>query len=265
MQSSIVQSRTASVRVPAAASRAAVHRVRCGAAVTPVKATPAYDLDPDNASILVAGGGGVALQVTRRLKNMGSWVWQLQRNDSRRKEIEGMMAIVAKGDALNKVDVAKVYTSIEDVDAVVCTLGGTTQDPRVDSEGSINMIHAAMEKGVKKFILVTSLGCGSSKGAIQERVYDALKPVLLEKDKAEAELMAQDKMAWVIIRPGGLSDDPATGSGVLTESTSTSGYVTRADVAQCVVKALFSKKADGKILSCVDKSKATGTTEEFKL
>jgi len=27
----------------------------------------------------------VALNVTRRLKNMGSWVWQLQRTDVRRK------------------------------------------------------------------------------------------------------------------------------------------------------------------------------------
>lgn len=35
-------------------------------------------IDPDNASILVCGGGGVALSVTRKLKNMGSWVWQMQ-------------------------------------------------------------------------------------------------------------------------------------------------------------------------------------------
>jgi hypothetical protein len=53
--------------------------------VIDVQAAPVYDLDPDNASILVAGGGGVALHVTRRLKNMGSWVWQLQRTDVRRK------------------------------------------------------------------------------------------------------------------------------------------------------------------------------------
>lgn len=76
-----------------------------------VRVRAAYDLDPDNASFLVCGGGGVALHVTRKLKNMGSWVWQLQRTDVRRKEIEGMMAIVAKGDAMNKEDLQKVFDS----------------------------------------------------------------------------------------------------------------------------------------------------------
>jgi hypothetical protein len=38
----------------------------------------AADIDPDNASILVCGGGGVALHVTKKLKDMGSWVWMMQ-------------------------------------------------------------------------------------------------------------------------------------------------------------------------------------------
>lgn len=55
-----------------------------------VQTVRAQALDPDNASILVAGGGGVALSVTRRLKDMGSWVWVLQRSDTRRSALTGM-------------------------------------------------------------------------------------------------------------------------------------------------------------------------------
>jgi hypothetical protein len=117
-------------------------------------------LDPDNASILVAGGGGIALDVTRRLKDMGSWVWMLQRSDSRRQglhscfqhatlisvhecrwtrtsavitiqviravgrpstcghavpcraEIEGMMAIVVRGDALDAASVDAAFGQV---------------------------------------------------------------------------------------------------------------------------------------------------------
>jgi uncharacterized protein YbjT (DUF2867 family) len=65
---------------------------------------------------------------------------------------------------------ASFCAGIEDVDAVVCSLGGTTKDPQVDSQGNINLIDAAIKKGVKKFVLVTSLGCGSSQKAVSERV-----------------------------------------------------------------------------------------------
>ena len=47
-----------------------------------------------------------------------------------------MMAIVVKGDALVKEDVAKAFASIEEVDAVVSTIGGTPADPAADSEAS---------------------------------------------------------------------------------------------------------------------------------
>ena len=66
-------------------------------------------------------------------------------------------------------------------------------DPKADSEGNINLIKAAMEKGVKKFLLVTSIGTGDSKDAPSEEVYNVLKPVLLEKEKAEDELMVSNE------------------------------------------------------------------------
>jgi nucleoside-diphosphate-sugar epimerase len=52
----------------------------------------------------------------------------------------------------------------------VSTLGGSTKNPEVDSQGNINVIEAALAKGVKKFILVTSIGCGDSKDAPGEQV-----------------------------------------------------------------------------------------------
>ncbi|MEW5301024.1 MAG: hypothetical protein WDW36_003908 [Sanguina aurantia] len=215
-------------------------------------ATTSYDsLDPDNASILVAGGGGVALQVTRKLKDMGSWVWLMQRTDVRKAEIEKMMAIVPRGDALVPADLQKVFDGIEEVDA-----------------GNINLIEAALKKGVKKFVLVTSIGCGSTKDACGEQVYNVLKPVLVEKDRAEAVLMAaKDKMTFVIIRPGGLSNDPATGKAVLTEDNTVCGSIARADVATLVCQAVFSTKSDNKILSALDNTKIYGPkqAEELKM
>ncbi|KAG2449907.1 hypothetical protein HYH02_000013 [Chlamydomonas schloesseri] len=255
----------ASARVqPFRSAKAPVLR-RPRSAVAEMQATStSYELDPDNASILVCGGGGVALSVTRKLKDMGSWVWMMQRTDVRKAEIEKMMAFVPRGDALNKDDVQKVMDGIEEVDAVVCTLGGSVADPRVDSEGNINIIEAAIKKGVKKFILVTSVGCGNSKDAPGEKVYNVLKPVLVEKDKAEERLKAAGaagNFQYVIIRPGGLVSEPATGKAILTEDASASGMIAREDVATLVCKALFSKKADGKVLTAIDLSRTPGAPE----
>lgn len=55
-------------------------------------------------------------------------------------------------------------------------------------------------------------------------------------------------MQWTIIRPGGLKNDPPTGSGVLTTDKSICGAINREDVADLVVKALFSDKATGKVM-----------------
>jgi nucleoside-diphosphate-sugar epimerase len=80
---------------------------------------------------------------------------------------------------------------VDDLDAVVSTIGGTVTNPKADSEGNINLIEQAAQIGVKKFVLITSIGTGDSKGAPGEEVYNVLKPVLLEKGKAEAALMVR--------------------------------------------------------------------------
>ena len=236
----------------------------------PPRASPIGNIDPDNASILVAGGGGIALSVARRLKDAGAWVWMLQRSDVRRGEIEGMMAVVVKGDATVRADVDAAMAAIEEVDVVVSTIGGTPGDPSADSVGNINLVEAAVAKGVKKFVLVTSIGCGDSRDAPPAQVFDVLKPVLLEKDKAEAALRdatAKSGMAHVIVRPGGLTTDPPTGTAVLTRDARVCGAVSREDAAALVAKAALSGKAENVTLSVVDRGqmfKRDGKEPEFE-
>lgn len=107
-----------------------------------------------------------------------------------------MMAIVVNGDACKPEDVEKAFAAIDGVDAVVSTIGGTTADPAADSQvlpqpgpahraavllprhtldptphhaptagtqGNINLIDAAVRHGVKKFVLVTSIGTGAQR------------------------------------------------------------------------------------------------------
>eukprot|EP00884_Botryococcus_braunii_P006145 jgi/Botrbrau1/15531/Bobra.0123s0007.1 len=161
-------------------------------------------METDNASVLVCGGGGVALEVARILKDKGAWVWVLQRSDSRRGDIEGMLATLVKGDAMKKDDVKKAFEQIEDLDVVISTIGGTPANPAADSEGNINLIDAAAEHGVKKFVLVTSIGTGNSKSAPPANVYEVLQPVLLEKEKAEERLKVPSGLPVHLPLPSGL-------------------------------------------------------------
>lgn len=98
---------------------------------------------------------------------------------------------------------------------------------RVDYFGNSNVVEQAGILGCERIILVTSVGCGETKGAVSDNVYKVLEEALLAKNKAERDLRTYTNLDWTIIRPGGLKSEPSTGEAIFTEDRMASGVINR--------------------------------------
>lgn len=211
-------------------------------------------------TILVAGASrGVGREIARLLQPNFT-VIALLRSTSAVTELEALGIQTVIGDAMvpEQLDAAFGNRSI---DAVVSTIGGVPAEAkRSDFEGNRNLIDAAVKAGVKKFVLVTSIGSGESVVALPPRALEALGAVLKEKEKAEQHLI-QSGLTYTIVRPGGLKSEPPTGTGILTEDPRIAGSIHRADVANLVCHCLVSDRANQKILSALDRNQLFTQTE----
>ena len=217
--------------------------------------------------IFLAGASrGVGREIAKCLVEKNQKVKAMLRTDASRPELEAMGVQIAIADAFDAAAVEQIMMA-EPIDAVITTIGGVPQEgQRPDYLANKNLIDAAVKAGVKKFILVTSIGTGNSVVALSPQALETLREVLAEKDKAEQHLMASG-MTYTIIRPGGLKSEPATGNGVLTADPKVAGMIHRADVAQLVCRCLFSDAANNQVLSAIDRNMPFGTPEfeEFVL
>lgn len=86
----------------------------------------------------------------------------------------GVSAVVC--DAL---DLKGVEAVLDGCDAAITTLGGAgekDESQRVDYVGNRNVIESAGILGITRVVMVTSLGCGSSREAISDQVYTVSMP-----------------------------------------------------------------------------------------
>ncbi|MEG4440664.1 SDR family oxidoreductase [Microcoleus sp. AT9_B5] len=212
--------------------------------------------------IFLAGASrGVGLEIAKCLAAQNMQVTALLRSPATSTELEAMGIKVVNGDALDAAAMEAAMAGGDPIHAVISTIGGLPKDgERADYLGNKNLIDAAVKAGVQKFILVSSIGSGNSVGALPPQALETLRPVLIEKEKAENHLIASG-MIYTVIRPGGLKSEPATGNGILTEDCRVSGTIHRADVAQLVCQCLVSDAANNKVVSAVDKQMVYGHSE----
>lgn len=187
--------------------------------------------------IVIAGGHGrIALLLARRLADRGDDVVGLVRNPDHGPDVRSAGAAPVVAD-LERVDAAGLAAELADADAVVFAAGagpgsGIPRKDSVDRAAAALLADAATAAGVRRYVLVSSMGTDDPPADPD----DVFAAYLRAKAASEADLRARD-LDWTVLRPGGLTDDPPTGRVMLARHVEP-GRVPRDDVAAVLVALL---------------------------
>ena len=195
------------------------------------------------------------MALCRQIRDKDYDLYAITRSSKNKSELESLQAKIMHADALDREQVTEVLSKIDNQSIVVSLVGGRNAELAIRSDfpANKNIIEASQESGFSRFIFVTSIGSGESKPQLPEMLKPFLGPVAEEKTKAE-NVLRSSNLDYTIIRPGQLTNDPATGTGVLTEECIL-GSMSRDDLATMVMKAIEDDTTIGKIYSTLDEDK----------
>lgn len=216
-------------------------------------------------TVLVAGASGkTGREILNLLRTTDLRVRAMTRDPETVPRLERLGADeVIVGDLLHQADADR---AVRDVDAVLCAVG-TRPGPNaltgefVDGQGVVNLVDAAIEEGVERFVFESSLGVGNAKKGFSLPARLLIAPILRAKDEAETHLRGSG-LTYTILRPGGLTNGPPSGEIVVGEGgDSVSGRISRADVARLMVAAPFTPDAKNRTFEVVSREGLRGTPE----
>ena len=192
---------------------------------------------------LFGATGGTGRQVLAQALEQGHEVQALARTPAslatdQTAGDQGHLTVI-QGDVL---DPNPVNACIQGTDAVICVLGTRPGGTPIEATGTAVILAAMQQQGVRRLIAVTSMGVGDSKDQVplffKVLMQLALKKVMAAKEEQE-RLIRASGLEWTIVRPGGLTDGPKTGtyrSGL--DKSLIAARLTRADVADFVLQQL---------------------------
>jgi uncharacterized protein YbjT (DUF2867 family) len=205
----------------------------------------------DPSSILIFGATrNTGLIVAQMLVDRGDRVTAFVRPTSNRTDLDRLGVDIRVGDAMD-IDTVRAAIDGGDYRSIITTIGCLSCEPPPDYQANANIIIAAKEAGIRRLLLVTTIGAGDSAEVTPALSRRVLAKTLPLKTRAEDDLRASG-LDYTIIRPGGLRSAPPTGNGVLSEDNSTFGFIFREDLAALIIAALDDDRAIGKTLAAVD-------------
>ncbi len=136
------------------------------------------------------------------------------RDDRHVEDIEDLGAEAVVADLTQDVSHA-----VEGCDAIIFAAGSGGDDVwGVDRDGGFNLIEAAENQDVERFVMLSSINADSP--------------------EESPEAFQESELLYTIVRPGPLTNEPSTGQIKIGDDLERGGDIPRADVAQTLVTAL---------------------------
>lgn len=208
---------------------------------------------------LFGATGGTGRNFAAQALDAGHTVTALVRVPSRLRRPDGV-AFAAEGTARlrliegNVLDPGAVAETVASADAVFVTLGTTGNNPPdIVSSGTAVVIDAMKVAGVRRLVVISSLGVADSRDQVpwwfRLAMTTVLKPRFVDKAVQE-QTVRESGLEWTILRPGGLTNGPPTGrTDVGTQASVMARLVSRADVAAVALRVLATPGTARRVLA----------------
>ena len=193
-------------------------------------------------NILVAGATGkTGIRVTEQLRQQGHTPIALVRDSSDTSALASDV-VLRKGDLTNLT-----ADACEGCDAVIFAAGsggstGPEMTDKVDRDGAKRLIDLSVTNGVRRFVMLSSVGADNPDPDSELAHY------LQAKHEADEHLKATD-LEYAILRPVSLTDADGTGEVRLGENVDPKGEAARGDVAKLLADAVEAPEWVGKVLT----------------
>jgi uncharacterized protein YbjT (DUF2867 family) len=202
--------------------------------------------------VVIAGGHGkIAMRLERLLAARSDDAVGLIRSPDHRDDLRAAGAEPVLCD-LEAAGVDEVSAHLAGADAVVFAAGagpgsGAARKETVDHGAAVLFADAALQAGVRRYLLVSSVGVDTPPRAGTDEVFAVY---LRAKKAAEVDLLARD-LDLTVLRPGSLTDAAATGRVLLAPPAGHRGEIPRDDVAAVLVALLDEPRTAGLVLELV--------------
>jgi uncharacterized protein YbjT (DUF2867 family) len=191
--------------------------------------------------VIVGGHGKIGLRLEKLLAERGDSPRGIIRKTEQAADLEeiGVEPIV-----LDIENVDDISDALAGADAVVFAAGsgagsGPARKRTVDYGGAVKLVQAALVQDIRRYLIVSAMGANHP-----ESWSDEMRPYYEAKAEAD-KIVMESGLDYTIVRPGGLTDDPGTGTVQVADQLDT-GQVTRDDVAAVIAECLVADNTIGK-------------------